>query len=148
MAGDSEAEGAGEGANCRSRKQRKQQREMLQHGAQMGRWVLPTESGHRFREGGPPCNPDTLPRACTKPRAWILGTPTCTPCHSWKPPGPAPRAVLATGAAVSRSRKSFTPAEMPRETALLPADLGKGWIDRQTDRQAVWLLVKGHKECK
>lgn len=29
---------------------------------------------------------------------------------------------------------SFTPAEMPRGTALLPTDLGVGWIDRQTDK--------------
>lgn len=109
--------------------------EMLQRRAQMGCWVSPAESGHGLRGGGPPCTYTPChTRACTKPGAWVLGTPICAPRHSWKTPGPAPRAALSTGAAGPRSQMSFTPAEMPHETALLPADLGVGWIDRQTDK--------------
>lgn len=42
--------------------------------------------------------------------------------------------TLATGMAVLSSHMSFLPAEILHETTLLPADLGMGWIDRQTDK--------------
>lgn len=130
------SEGAGEGANCRGSR-----------GSGMERCC---STGHRWDAGwAAGCHPLNLG---TGPREEGLPAPRHPAQGLHQAPGLdsrnshlCPMSQLENTRSYSQgssshrlavlsSQMSSTPAEMPRETALLPADLGMGWTDRQTDK--------------